>query len=292
MTDLPKIPQAIEDAIDTYVDARIQVFANRAKDFWSCMSKAHEEKERLAALIGELVAERDKLRQGMVAVCNTATYGVCSDSVSTDFLLLVPKEAALCKQGLEAERDAERENFNLLSQRCAGAESQRNKAEAERDAARAELAAAVKRAEDAYREAAGYQKLAQEAANAEKPGLLVLLVSHDGAEVRIFGPDRSAEERFGETVARWWKLVNVVAESLAVEAMEKERDACCDDYQQEAARAARAEAELAAVKAQRDELKSELAAETERADNLDGDLDDARCKIHDLEQEAAEQGGA
>jgi len=90
------------------------------------------------------------------------------------------------------------------------------------------------------REAAGYQKIAREVVNAEEPGLLVLLVDQQGAEVRIFGPDRDAEERFGEAVARWWKLLQATSEGLELEERTKERDA------------ARAEAER--VTEQRDTL--------------------------------------
>lgn len=100
------------------------------------------------------------------------------------------------------------------------------------------------------REAAGYQKLAKEAADAEEPGLLVLIVDHDGAEVRIFGPDREAEERFGETVARWWKLVQVTGQCLDAEEKTK-----------------KAEAELAKVTAERDDARSQNS--THMANSLD-----------------------
>lgn len=73
-------------------------------------------------------------------------------------------------------------------------------------------------------EAANYQKLAKEAADAEG-GTLVLIVDHDGTTVRIFGPDRGAEERFGETVARWWKLVQVTGQCLDAEDKTKKAEA-------------------------------------------------------------------
>jgi len=101
----------------------------------------------------------------------------------------------------------------------------KNEAIDERDAARAEAAKAKEEAAREAREAAGYQKIAKEVANAEQPGLLVLLVDQHGSEVRIFGPDRDAEERFGETVARWWKLLQVTSDGIELEERTKERDA-------------------------------------------------------------------
>ena len=91
--------------------------------------------------------------------------------------------------------------------------------------ARETIERVIKERDSEAREAAGYQKIAKEAADAEKPGLLVLLVNQDGSEVRIFGPDRDAEERFAETVARWWNLVRVTSDCLEAEERTKERDA-------------------------------------------------------------------
>ena len=121
----------------------------------------------------------------------------------------------------------------------------------ERKAMAAELLAAretiervTKERDSEAREAAGYQKIAKEAANADEPGLLVLLVDQQGSEVRIFGPDRDAEERFGETVARWWKLLQATSEGLELEDRTKERDAAI--------------AEVERVAKQRDELVKAL----------------------------------
>lgn len=114
-------------------------------------------------------------------------------------------------------------------------------------AKRQEVEALTKDRDSQAREAAGYQKIAKELVDAKEPGLLVLLVDQQGNEVRIFGPDRNAEERFGETVARWWKLLQATSEGLELEDRTKERDAA-------RAENARLASSLAAVERQRDEL--------------------------------------
>lgn len=129
------------------------------------------------------------------------------------------------------------------------------------------------------REAAGYQKIAREAANAEEPGLLVLLVQHDGSEVRIFGPDRAAEERFGEAVARWWKLLQVTSECLEhedrIKAVEAElaaaREACERKHQDGWAwlqLSQQREAERDAARADAESFRTELAAHIEARTDL------------------------
>jgi len=72
-------------------------------------------------------------------------------------------------------------------------------------------------------EAAGYQKLAQ--ACKDEDGKTVVVIIQGESEVRVFGPNSDCEERFGEVVVRWWKLLDTVGESKAFDALKAERDA-------------------------------------------------------------------
>lgn len=72
-------------------------------------------------------------------------------------------------------------------------------------------------------EAAGYQKLAQ--ACKDEDGKTVVVIIQGESEVRVFGPNSDCEERFGEVVVRWWKLLDTVVESKAFDALKAERDA-------------------------------------------------------------------
>lgn len=63
------------------------------------------------------------------------------------------------------------------------------------------------------RECAGYKQALQAA---DKAGCTVIVVSDDRETIRIFGPNQEREQAFAEQIARWFKLVNVVAEGLAV----------------------------------------------------------------------------
>jgi hypothetical protein len=85
----------------------------------------------------------------------------------------------------------------------------------ERDALNAKLA-------HAEAESAGYQKLAQ--ACKDEDGKTVVVIIQGESEVRVFGPNSDCEERFGEVVVRWWKLLNTVVESKAFDALKAERD--------------------------------------------------------------------
>lgn len=72
-------------------------------------------------------------------------------------------------------------------------------------------------------ESAGYQKLAQ--ACKDEDGKTVVVIIRGESEVRVFGPNPDCEERFGEVVVRWWKLLDTVVESKAFDALKAERDA-------------------------------------------------------------------
>lgn len=63
------------------------------------------------------------------------------------------------------------------------------------------------------RECAGY-KMALEAA--DKAGCTVIVVHDERASIRIYGPNKDREIAFAEQVARWFKLVHMVANGMAM----------------------------------------------------------------------------
>jgi hypothetical protein len=65
------------------------------------------------------------------------------------------------------------------------------------------------------REAAGYQRIAKEAA--ESTHRYVILIDYDGqGEVRFFGPTPEAERTMSEAVARWFKVLRVTSDCLVI----------------------------------------------------------------------------
>lgn len=75
---------------------------------------------------------------------------------------------------------------------------------------------------DAEREAAGYQRALNLAH--EQEGRTVMALIQGDSEVRVYGPNAEAEERFGETFASWLKLLQVVGDDLRGDEDDKERD--------------------------------------------------------------------
>jgi hypothetical protein len=214
----PPLPDRIAAAIDAYAQKSV-VCGSRYETGPIAARTA------LCALIAEVVAERDRYNSEIHDAHLALTYQGCQGkSLVEKFRVMqgAVDEAAAALAKTERELAAAKE---LHSMRWRELCDTLDKAEQDRDAARDEAAKAKDEAAREAREAAGYQKIAKEAANAEPPGLLVLLVDQDGQEVRIFGPDRDAEERFGETVARWWKLLQATFYGIELEERTKERDA-------------------------------------------------------------------
>lgn len=172
--------------------------------------------------------EIDELRERIDAAISTVCNGMAAMSIPAD-----PRDVDLvladCAKALAALADAEAERSEARSLLLNGIQTngdslaflehvRREHAAvvAERDALNAKLA-------HAEAESAGYQKLAQ--ACKDKDGKTVVVIIRGESEVRVFGPNPDCEERFGEVVVRWWKLLDTVVESKAFDALKAERDA-------------------------------------------------------------------
>jgi hypothetical protein len=141
----------------------------------------------------------------------------------------------------------------------------------QRDEAKQQLAAVTSDRDFQKREAEGYQRIAKEAADAEEPGLLVLLVSQAGTELRIFGPDKDRESAFGETLARWFKLVNVVAESMKSKDLEKKLAAVTTELGQAKEIIRLLEESEGKLAEERDELRQALTGRTVSCSTCNGE---------------------